>query len=89
MSSMMMMDRPSMMGAMGMSGGMPMGQMSGMSSMMPGMGMCMVPRCTMKMEKCQGGMKMTCVCEDEMSAATMQNMCKMMMAIWIVGMTLV
>src|SRR6476661_3681756 len=43
-----------------------------------GMQMCMVPRCTMKMEKCKGGMKMTCTCEDEIAATTLQNMCKMM-----------
>ena len=68
----MMMDR-SMMSPMG-------AQMSGaMPGAAPGaMQMCMVPRCTMKMEKCKGGMKMTCTCEDEMAAATLQNMCKMM-----------
>ena len=29
----------------------------------------MVPRCTFKFEKCQGGMKITCVCDDKMAAA--------------------
>ena len=28
----------------------------------------MVPRCTIKMEKCTGGMKITCTCDDAMSA---------------------
>ena len=52
MSSAMMMDRGMMMGAAGMSSGMPsMGQTSGMPGMMPNLGMAMVPRCTMKMEK--------------------------------------
>ena len=27
----------------------------------------MVPRCTVKFEKCQGGMKVTCVCDDPMA----------------------
>ena len=52
------------------------GQMPGLSAMMQGL--CMVPRCTMKIEKCAGGMKVTCTCDDEMSAAALQNMCKMM-----------
>ena len=45
-----------------------------MPSMMP-MNMAMLPRCTMKMEKCTGGMKMMCVCEDKMAATTLQNLC--------------
>jgi hypothetical protein len=48
-------------------------------SMLPsGAGMCMVPRCDMKMEKIAGGMKITCSCEDETMAATVQNMCRML-----------
>lgn len=81
MNSTMMMNPTAMpMGAMtGMMPGMPMmpGMMSGMSGMPMG-NMSMVVRCTMKMEKCAGGMKMTCICEDEVSAATLQNMCEMM-----------
>ena len=38
----------------------------------------MVPRCTMKFEKCQGGMKVTCVCDDKMACSMMQNLCTMM-----------
>ncbi|MBI2825119.1 MAG: hypothetical protein HYX69_10575 [Planctomycetia bacterium] len=73
MSSMMMMDRGMMnpMGTMGSS--MPAPSMS-----MPSMGACMVPRCTMKMEKCSGGMKIHCKCDDEMSCAMLQNMVRMM-----------
>ena len=71
----MMMDRPMMMGSMP-TGTMP---MSGMPAMGPSMGaMSMVPRCTIKMEKCAGGMKMTCVCEDEVSCGALQNLCKML-----------
>ena len=65
----------------------------GMSSMgMPGMAsspmggtaapmmpnMLMVPRCTMKMEKCTGGMKIMCSCDDPTACSMMQNLCTMM-----------
>jgi hypothetical protein len=43
-----------------------------------GAGMVMVPRCTIKLEKCAGGMKMTCTCDDKMSASMMQNLCTML-----------
>src|SRR5215469_1665439 len=51
-----------------------------MPSTMPGApaGMCMVTKCTIKMEKCKDGMKMHCNCDDEMSCATLQNLCKML-----------
>ena len=76
MASMMMMDK-GMVSPMG-SMGMPM-QGAAMPGAAPGaMQMCMVPRCTMKMEKCKDGFKMTCTCEDEVAAATLQNMCKML-----------
>lgn len=35
----------------------------------------MVPRCTFKFEKCQGGMKVSCVCDDQMARSMMQNLC--------------
>ena len=38
----------------------------------------MVPRCTYKFEKCQGGMKVTCVCEDATARSMMQNLCTML-----------
>ena len=37
----------------------------------------MVPRCTMKFEKCQGGMKIVCTCDDKMACSMMQNLCSM------------
>ena len=64
--------------------------MTGMTSPVgvPGMGMpgvtpasssyLMVPRCTIKYEKCQGGMKVTCVCDDPMSRSMMQNLCSVL-----------
>ena len=75
MSSTMMFDRSMMMGPM-QGSTMP---MTGMPGMMPAMGnMGMVVRCDMKMEKTKDGMKITCSCPDEMSATTLQNMCKML-----------
>jgi hypothetical protein len=38
----------------------------------------MVPRCTFKMEKCTGGMKITCVCDDKTASGMVQNLCKML-----------
>lgn len=76
MSTTMMSDRSMLM--MGSMPG-PAMPMSGMPAMSPNMpNMCMVPKCTIKMEKCAGGMKMTCSCEDEVACGTLQNMCKML-----------
>jgi len=51
----------------------------GMPSVSPtGAGWMMVPRCTLKFEKCQGGMKLTCVCDDQMASSMMQNLCSML-----------
>jgi hypothetical protein len=44
----------------------------------PAVNMMMIPRCTMKMEKANGGMKMMCVSEDPMAAGMMRNLCAMM-----------
>ena len=75
MSTTMMVDRSMMMGTMP-GPGMP---MSAQPTMMQDMGaMAMVVRCEMRMEKTKDGCKITCVCPDEMSAATLQNMCKML-----------
>ncbi len=38
----------------------------------------MVPRCTMKMEKVTGGMKIMCASEDKTAATMMQNLCTML-----------
>jgi hypothetical protein len=68
--------------AMGLTG-MNMPMMPGMPNMgmpgtMPGMNMMMMPRCTMMMEKCEGGMTMMCRTDDMMAAQMMQSMCQMM-----------
>jgi hypothetical protein len=39
---------------------------------------CVVPRCTLKVEKCSGGMKIHCKCDDEVACGTLQNLCKML-----------
>lgn len=55
-----------------------------MPGMTPGAGlagsmnMLMVPRCTIKMEKIQGGLKINCVCEDATAKSMLQNLCKML-----------
>jgi hypothetical protein len=68
--------------------GMGMPGMAGSVASMPGMGApttapaatswLMVPRCTLKVEKCQGGMKITCSCDDKMAASMVQNLCTML-----------
>jgi hypothetical protein len=72
MTSTMMMDR-NMMGMPGAGSGTMSG---GTGAMAPSM--VMVPRCTFKMEKCAGGMKMMCVCDDAAACAMMQNLCQML-----------
>ena len=39
---------------------------------------CVVPRCKIEFEKCTGGCKIHCHCEDELSCATLQNLCRML-----------
>lgn len=43
-----------------------------------GMNMMMMPRCSMQMEKCKGGMMMTCTADSAMATGMMQNLCQMM-----------
>ncbi len=38
----------------------------------------MVPRCNYKFDKCTGGMKITCSCEDKMACSMVQNLCTML-----------
>ena len=72
MSTAMLLDR----GSMSMPGAV---QFAGSPSAMPGAGpnWCAVPRCTMRAEKCKGGMKLYCSCEDEVACGALQNLCKM------------
>ena len=78
MSSAMMMERT----------GMAMPGMTAPGMGMPGVGMpgmmpattnwMMVPRCTFKMEKTSGGMKIHCSCDDKTAASMVQNLCTML-----------
>jgi hypothetical protein len=38
----------------------------------------MVPRCSFKFEKCTGGFKVTCSCEDKVACSMVQNLCTML-----------
>jgi hypothetical protein len=38
----------------------------------------MVPRCTFKFEKCQGGFRVQCVCDDKLAVSMVQNLCAML-----------
>lgn len=78
MSSTMMMDRTGMgMPGMGVPGlGTP--TMGSQVGSVTGLNMVMVPRCTLRYEKCQGGMKIHCVCDDQMACSMMQNLCTML-----------
>jgi hypothetical protein len=68
----------SMMGSMAMTGSMPAGMGSMMPGSAPGMNCMMVPRCTVKMEKCTGGMKILCSTTDKMACGVIQNLCMSM-----------
>ena len=78
MTSAMMMERTGM-GLPGM--GMPgmaspqLGSQTGLPSPANWM---MVPRCTLKMEKCTGGLRVSCVCDDRMATSMVQNLCSML-----------
>jgi len=44
----------------------------------PGANWCVLPRCNVRVEKCKGGLKLWCSCDDEVAAGTLQNLCKML-----------
>jgi hypothetical protein len=73
MTNAMMMERSGMgmpgMGAAGM--GMPTGMPAATNWMM-------IPRCKFKVERCPGGMKVTCSCDDATACGMVQNLCTMM-----------
>ena len=39
---------------------------------------CVLPRCEVEFEKCTGGFKIHCRCEDEVACGTLQNLCRML-----------
>jgi hypothetical protein len=77
MSGMSMMERAGM-GMPGMAGaGMGAPTMGTPGTMAPANWL-MVPRCTFKVERCDGGMKITCACDDQTACTMMQNLCAML-----------
>ena len=78
MSSAMMMERTTM-GMPGMSvPGMGAPAMSPSTGPAMGTNWMVVPRCTFKMEKCSGGMRIICVCDDKLACSMVQNLCTML-----------
>lgn len=45
-------------------------------SVAPTVNSVLVPRCTIKVERCKDGAKLHCCCDDELACATLQNLCK-------------
>lgn len=39
---------------------------------------CVLPRCELRFEKCDGGLKIHCQCDDEVACGALQNLCRMM-----------
>lgn len=39
---------------------------------------CILPRCELKFEKCDGGIKISCCCTDDVACGALQNLCKML-----------
>src|SRR5258707_11878918 len=76
MSSVMMERSGMAMQGMSVSGmGAPVGAPTGMPAATNWM---MVPRCTLKIEECPGGMKISCSTSDKMACSMMQNLCTML-----------
>src|SRR4051794_23313668 len=76
--SSMMMERAGMgMPGMGTTGVGPQG-MATPTAAPPAMNWMMVPRCTFKVEKCTGGMRITCSCDDKLACSMVQNLCTML-----------
>lgn len=50
--------------------------MGGFAGIQPGW--CLTPRCELQIEKCQGGMKINCCCDDDAACGILQNLCKML-----------
>lgn len=72
-----MMERTGM-GMPGMAGSVGMPSVGAPSSAPATPSWMMVPRCTIKVEKCQGGMKIMCSCDDKTAASMVQNLCTML-----------
>jgi hypothetical protein len=73
MSSTMVLERGLFFGAAGASAVSP--SPAGFTAGAPAAGWCVVPRCTMKIEKCTGGFKIHCHCEDDVACHTLHHLC--------------
>ena len=40
--------------------------------------LCIIPRCEIRFEKCTGGFKLYCCCDDDVACGALQNLCKML-----------
>ena len=74
MSSALMVDR----GTLGGIGFAPAAGPATLPGATPANSWCVVPRCEVTFEKCKGGLKIWCKCDDEMAVATLQNLCRML-----------
>lgn len=70
MSSAMLMDRSMFSGASG--------SVQPSHAVSQGTNWCIVPRCTIECENCEGGFCLHCRCEDDIACATLQNLCRML-----------
>lgn len=78
MAGTMMVERTGVVNMPGMTTGMGPAGVPGSTTMPTGVNWMMVPRCTFKVEKCSGGMKINCVCDDKMACSMLQNLCAML-----------
>ena len=39
-------------------------------------GLCTIPRCEIKIERCADGCKIYCSCDDDVACGTLQNLCR-------------
>ncbi len=76
MSSAMMLERSGV-GVQGLGAGAAQG-LGGQAGVQPTANWLMVPRGGIKLEKCSGGLKITCGCDDKTAASMVQNLCAML-----------
>lgn len=72
MSSSMLLERGLFLGAAGSAAA---ASPAGLPAGAPAGTWCVVPRCKIKIERATGGLKIQCICDDDISSATLQNLC--------------
>jgi hypothetical protein len=73
MSSTLVMDRGALFGQQSIGGAQPTQVPQGLPN-----NWCVLPRCEVKFEKCAGGFKIHCCCDDDVACGALQNLCKML-----------